>query len=109
MQVAIFGGTGRIGAHLVSQVLDSGHQVRVLARDPATLGSAGGLTVITGDVLDRAQVAAVADGADAVLCARGPKYAPAGGRKISRADVAHFMGQLLAEGTWPRSAPALAY
>jgi putative NADH-flavin reductase len=207
MQLAILGGTGRIGAQLVSQALDAGQQVRVLARNPDALAPVSGLTVIAGDVLDQAQVAGVVDGADAVLCALGPRgakapalmagagrtvveamtktgakrlisvsaagayvahdpdmgavvkfvlpgvfgaqfadlremervvadsdldwtivrpvrltngpltghyrvrpqYAPAGGRKISRADVAHFMGQVLAEGAWPRSAPALAY
>jgi putative NADH-flavin reductase len=39
----------------------------------------------------------------------GPDYPPAGGRKISRADVAHFIATTLTEGAWVRSAPALAY
>lgn len=38
-----------------------------------------------------------------------PDYPPAGGGKISRADVAHFMAAALTEDSWPRAAPALAY
>jgi uncharacterized protein YbjT (DUF2867 family) len=36
-------------------------------------------------------------------------YPPSGGRKISRADVAHFMELALVQDAWPRAAPALAY
>ncbi len=207
MRLTIFGGTGRIGAQLVSQALAAGQQVRVLARTPAALPPADGLTVIEGNVLDPARVAGAVDGADAVLAALGPRgqkspamlatagrniveamtktgasrlisvsaagayirddpdmgallkwllpallgsqfadtrelervvagsdldwtmvrparltngpltgryrvrpqFVPAGGRKISRADVAHFIGQVLAEHSWTRSAPAIAY
>jgi putative NADH-flavin reductase len=38
-----------------------------------------------------------------------PDYAPAGGRKIARADVAHFMAAVLTEGSWLRARPAVAY
>jgi putative NADH-flavin reductase len=38
-----------------------------------------------------------------------PDYAPRGGRKIARADVAHFIAAVLRCNSWLRSAPALAY
>jgi uncharacterized protein YbjT (DUF2867 family) len=38
-----------------------------------------------------------------------PEYTPAGGGKISRADVAHFMATALAERSWIGGRPALAY
>jgi putative NADH-flavin reductase len=38
-----------------------------------------------------------------------PDYAPMGGRKIARADVAHFIAAVLTGNGWLRSAPALAY
>jgi uncharacterized protein YbjT (DUF2867 family) len=38
-----------------------------------------------------------------------PDYSPAGGGKIARADVAHFIAAVLTEDGWPRAAPALAY
>jgi putative NADH-flavin reductase len=229
MRIALFGGTGRIGGHLLAWALSHGHQVTALARDPARLavpvrnraGLAvcaadpagpgglpdGGVTVVTGDVTDVAAVQAVVDGADAVLSALGshgaatpgllgtagrnitasmaasgasrlvcvsasgafiqsdpdagllirlilprvlarpfadvrdmeqvvaasgldwtmvratrlvntpgtgryrvrPDYPPAGGGKISRADVAHFIGAVVTEDSWVRARPALAY
>lgn len=38
-----------------------------------------------------------------------PDYAPPGGRKISRADVAQFIGTVLEQDAWLKAAPALAY
>jgi putative NADH-flavin reductase len=38
-----------------------------------------------------------------------PDYASPGGRKISRADVAHFIGTVLEQDAWLKAAPALAY
>src|SRR5215469_1742981 len=38
-----------------------------------------------------------------------PSYPPAGGRKISRADVAHFMQAALLERSWIQARPVLAY
>lgn len=38
-----------------------------------------------------------------------PDYAPRGGRKISRADVAHFIAAVLTEDNWICAKPALAY
>jgi putative NADH-flavin reductase len=38
-----------------------------------------------------------------------PDYAPPGGRKISRADVADFIVATLEQDSWPSGAPALAY
>ncbi len=38
-----------------------------------------------------------------------PDYPPRGGRKISRADVAHFIGAALEQNSWLEAAPALAY
>jgi uncharacterized protein YbjT (DUF2867 family) len=34
MQIAILGGTGGIGGHVLSWALDAGHPVRALARSP---------------------------------------------------------------------------
>ena len=36
-------------------------------------------------------------------------YPPAGGGKIARADVAHFMALAVTQDAWPHAAPALAY
>jgi putative NADH-flavin reductase len=73
MKLALLGGTGRIGGHLLNWALESGHDVQALARDPEAL--AGSLTVTAGDALDASAVAAVVSGADAVLSALGPRGA----------------------------------
>lgn len=95
MRITILGATGRIGSHLLTWALESGHQVRVLARNPEALpagrplsahGAAArgpaapdALAVTRGDVLDAAAVAEAVAGADAVLSALGPRGAKAPG------------------------------
>jgi len=207
MRIAILGGTGRIGGHVVGWALDAGHPVHALARQPGVLPQRPGLTVTCGDALDAGAVTEVIAGSDAVVSALGPRGArspgllagaaaaivsgmhragtkrlvcvsaagayiagdpdsgwlikavlprvlagpfadvrrmeemvrasgldwtlvratrlvntprtwryrarpdhpPAGGRKISRADVADFIATTLTEYAWPHAAPALAY
>lgn len=212
MRLALLGGSGRIGSHVLAWSLRSGHDVTALARDPAALNAGmgepgSGLTLVTGDATDPAAVQAVVDGSDAVISALGPRgsrtpgllgsagrnivaameksgtrrlicvsaagpfiagdpdisvlikmilprvlakqfadvremedaiagsgldwtlvrasrlvntgetgryrvrpdYTPAGGGKISRADVAHFIEATLVENAWIRGRPALAY
>ncbi len=207
MRVALLGGSGRIGRDVLTWALAAGHEVAALARDPASLSGAAGLTVITGDATDAGAVAAVLTGADAVVSALGPRgvqtpgllataaraivtgmeksgarrlicvsaagafiegdpdtgalikfilprmlakpfadvremesvigateldwtlvratrlvdnqgtrryrvrpdYPPVGGRKIARADVAHFVAATLTDRGWLRARPALAY
>lgn len=108
MRVAILGGTGRIGGHVLNWALDAGYPVTALARDPeallrsalvrrepvaqngapraaaargadavmaAALSPATGLSVVHGDALDKAAVAEVIAGADAVISALGPRGA----------------------------------
>jgi putative NADH-flavin reductase len=207
MRLALLGGTGRIGSHLLSRTLESGHQVTALVRNPDALTPATGLTAVRGDATDAEAVAATLAGAQAVLSALGPRgaktpallgtagrnivvamnktgvrrlicvsaagafirddpdigalmkailprvlakqfadtremealvrvseldwtlvrparlvngrltqkyrvrpdYPPVGGRKISRADVAHFIGATLEQDNWLKGTPALAY
>jgi putative NADH-flavin reductase len=72
MKLAIFGGSGKTGQHLVRLALEAGHELRVLARDPAKIPlSHERLAVVTGDVLDAASVEATVAGCDVVLSALG--------------------------------------
>jgi putative NADH-flavin reductase len=77
MQIAILGGTGGIGGHVLSWALDDGHPVHALARRAEALPQRTGLTVISGDALDGAAVAETIAGADAVVSALGPRGAKA--------------------------------
>lgn len=73
MKLAIFGATGRTGQHLLRQALEAGHDVTILARDPAKVAVKNDrLRVVKGSVTDSACVDQVVAGADAVLSVLGP-------------------------------------
>jgi putative NADH-flavin reductase len=71
MRLAIFGATGTVGSELLAQALDTGHEVRALARTPSKLAPRARLTVLAGDVRDPRAVARAIDGCDAVLSTLG--------------------------------------
>lgn len=75
MRIALLGGTGGIGGHVLDWALDAGHAVHALARRPGALPPAAGLAVTSGDALDPAAVAEVIADADAVVSALGPRGA----------------------------------
>ena len=66
--IAIFGGTGRTGQHVVEQGLQKGYTLKVLARTPEKLKTNHpGLRVIHGDVHDKSAVDKVVAGSDVVI------------------------------------------
>ena len=73
MRVLVTGGTGYLGAHAVRILVDDGHDVRLLVRDPSRLDLVlGPLGLerpahVVGDLTDPAAVAAAMDGCQAVL------------------------------------------
>lgn len=74
MRVAVTGGTGYVGAHSVAALRRDGHDVRLLvhpAEMQRPLSDYGldpdGLELVEGDVADDTAVAALLDGADALL------------------------------------------
>ena len=73
MKLAIFGGTGRTGQHLIQQALEVGHSVTALARTPSKLNiQHSNLQLVQGDAQDAACVAETIAGADAVISVLGP-------------------------------------
>lgn len=73
MKLAIFGATGRTGQYLLRQALEAGHQVTILARNPAKAAVKNDrLRVVKGSITDAACVDQVIAGADAVLSVLGP-------------------------------------
>lgn len=72
MNIALFGGSRGVGRQVIEQALAAGHQVRALLRRPADFDlSHPQLTVIPGNVLEPAEVAACVEGADTVICSLG--------------------------------------
>jgi NADH dehydrogenase len=69
MKVLVTGGTGFVGTHLVNRLLNRGHQVAVLARDPRRTRNRYNRPVETvpGDVLEPESLSAAAEGRDAVV------------------------------------------
>jgi putative NADH-flavin reductase len=72
MKLTVFGATGQTGKEIVRQALDAGHEVIVVARDPARLAELGSkVRVVQGDSMDARVVEDAVTGTDAVLSALG--------------------------------------
>lgn len=73
MRVAVTGGTGFVGSHAVAALLNAGHEVRLLVRDPvraanlAPLGVPVPTDIVTGDATDATAVHILLEGCDAVV------------------------------------------
>lgn len=52
MTILVTGSTGRVGRHVVDQLVQRGAQVRVLTRDPLKVQFPAGVEVAQGDMLD---------------------------------------------------------
>ena len=73
LQVTVFGATGKIGRHVIDQLLAAGHTVTAYARNPSKLTTTQpNLTVIQGALDDPAGIGHAVEGADAVISALGP-------------------------------------
>jgi putative NADH-flavin reductase len=71
MKIAVVGATGRTGRQVAEQALARGDDVIALARHPETLPRRPGLVSAAADVLDRAVLAELLAGTDAVVSALG--------------------------------------
>jgi dihydroflavonol-4-reductase len=79
VHVAVTGGTGFVGAHIVAALVDAGHRVRLLARSADTVASTVGALgvpatayqVTSGDVCDPGAIDRLLDGVDALVHAAG--------------------------------------
>lgn len=74
MKIALIGATGFVGSAVLEELLSRGHEVVALARSPGKLAERAGLSVVSGDAQDPAQVAQFAAGRDAVISAYNPGW-----------------------------------
>lgn len=74
MNIALIGATGFVGSAVLNELLQRGHTVTVLARNPAKLAAREGLKVVAGDAQDATQVANAVAGHDVVVSAYNPGW-----------------------------------
>ncbi|PVZ12953.1 NAD(P)-dependent oxidoreductase [Actinomycetospora cinnamomea] len=116
----MFGGTGKIGQHVVRRLLDSGHRVTALVRSPEKVTVADdALELVVAELDDTDAVRRAVKGADAVISALGPAIDPflrsgplaAATRTIVAAMHEHGVRRLVALATVsvpdPRDRPGL--
>ncbi|OBF30142.1 NAD-dependent epimerase/dehydratase family protein [Mycobacterium sp. ACS4331] len=65
--VLVTGGSGFVGANLVTELLDRGHRVRSFDRAPSPLPDHPLLETVVGDITDTDQLATVVDGIDTIF------------------------------------------
>lgn len=69
MKLLVLGASGRTGKYIVEAGLARGHQIVGLVRNPGSLAARDGLTVVKGTPTNAADLAAAAEGCDAILVA----------------------------------------
>ncbi len=95
MRVLVTGATGYVGGLLVPRLLQAGHEVHVLARDPARVAGrswAASAHVLRGDVLDRASLAPALAGIDAAFYLVHSMSGRAGFHERDLAAAGNFAG-----------------
>ena len=69
MKVALIGATGNIGSRLLAELTSRGHTVTALSRNPEKTAAKPGVTAKRGDAYDKAALADLLKGHDAVISA----------------------------------------
>ena len=84
MNVLVVGGNGFVGSHLCAELVDRGHDVMVLARNPQNGDLPGDVNTCTGDVTDYGSIEGAFNGQDAAinLVALSPLFKPDGGDEM---------------------------
>ncbi len=72
MKIALIGATGYVGAKLLAEVLDRGHQVTAVVSDAAKLPGHSALTGVSADATDVDALAELVAGHDLVISSYNP-------------------------------------
>jgi NADH dehydrogenase len=67
VKILVTGGTGFVGSPIVRALVDAGHTVRVLKREPGRSASLPGQEAVQGDMTDAATLRHAVEGQDAVV------------------------------------------
>ena len=101
MRILVTGATGYIGGRLVPRLLQRGHDVTVLVRDPRRIAGrewAGDVTVATGDLLDPRTLPAAFEGIDTAYYLVHSMYGGADFARRDREAAEHFAAAAAASG-----------
>ncbi len=92
MDILVTGGTGFIGGHLCAELVEQGHDVTALARNPTGADVPDGVDTAMGDVSAYDSIIGAFEGRDVVvnLVALSPLFQPAGGNEMH--DKVHRQG-----------------
>lgn len=74
MKIALIGATGFVGSVVLEELLQRGHQLTALMRDPAKLAPRPGVSAVVADAYDAATIATAVRGHDAVVSAFNPGW-----------------------------------
>lgn len=69
MNVALVGGTGKVGSKILAELLSRGHKVKVITRHPEQVTSAPSVSAAAGDITAPDALAAQLRGQDAIISA----------------------------------------
>ena len=67
MKVALIGASGQVGSRILAELTRRGHYVTAIARNPEKIAAGPNVTAKKGDVFDKAGLAALLKGHDAVV------------------------------------------
>ncbi len=68
LDIVIYGATGEVGSHVVTEALNRGHRVTAVSRNPDRVElQHDNLSVVKGDLLDNGSVATIVAGKDVVV------------------------------------------
>lgn len=82
MKIALIGATGFVGAAVLQEALDRGHQVSGIVRQPQKLPQHAALSAVAGDAYDADALAQSLAGHDAVIHAFNPGWGQANIRAL---------------------------
>lgn len=108
MKIVVAGGTGFLGRHICRGLIETGHSVTVLGRDPTRVTAIPqliGANATRGDVTDPTSLQATLDGADACVYSVGfPNYPMENARKgltfdrYERVGVGNLLSEAIRAG-----------
>jgi len=88
MRITVFGATGPTGLCLVEQASHQGHEVTAYVRRTGVISEGGNVTVVVGELDDKAKIGAAIAGADGVVNVLGPLKKDPGNPIIATATAA---------------------